>query len=88
MERIVAAAIVFEGINCVLPPPARHHTILHAIAHLRPDVIIGPDEQGFVTDTGRWVDRFEAKRIAIEAQQYLVPEDIDLRDRLYSEELW
>ncbi|MFA5898823.1 MAG: hypothetical protein WC829_06885 [Hyphomicrobium sp.] len=84
-ERVVAAAILFDGIICVLPPPARHHTILHAIHALVPDRIIGPKEQGFVTDTGRFVGREEAAVIAVRAEQIEVPQYG--RD-LFSEDLW
>jgi hypothetical protein len=82
-ETIAAAAILFEGVACVLPPPARHHTILHAIHALRPDAIIGPDEQGFVTNIGRFVERPEAKAIAIAAGQTKTT-----HMHLFSEDLW
>jgi hypothetical protein len=83
-ERIVAAAVMFHGINCVLPPPARHHTILHAI-HALNEEVIGPNEQGFVTDTGRWVDRLEAAKIALAAGQLNA---LHSPPWLFSEDLW
>lgn len=48
-----------------------------------------PDEtQGFVTDTGRFVDRYEAFRIALASGQ-LEDTCADRPDRkLYSEDLW
>lgn len=81
--RIVAAAVKFEGIVCVLPPPARHHTILHAIHALRPEVTIGPDEQGFVTSFGDFVDRETARYIAVLAKQTETA-----HVHLFSEDLW
>lgn len=87
-ERITAAAVVFEGIVCALPPPARHHTILHIIARdLRPDAdVIGPDAQGFVTSTGRFVHRAEARQLA-EAAGQLLPTAI-AHKHLFSEDVW
>ncbi len=82
-ERITAAAIKFLYITCVLPPPARHHHILRAIANVRQDVLIGPDEQGFVTSAGRFVDRSEARRIAVDAGQTNTK-----HSHLFSEDLW
>lgn len=82
-ERIVAAAIQFDGITCVLPPPARHHHILHAIHDLRPESFIGPDEQGFMTSAGRFVDRSEGRRIAVECGQTATQ-----HSHLFSEDLW
>lgn len=87
-ERIAAAAVIFEGLVCVLPPPARHHTLLHIISRdLRPDSgVIGPDAQGFVTDAGRFVDRETARKIAEDAGQ-LLPTAISSK-ALYSEDVW
>lgn len=82
-ETIVAASILFRGVACTLPPPARHHHVLLAIHALYPDDIIGPDEQGFVTSTGRFVDRPEAMRIARRAQQTFSD-----HPHLFSEDLW
>ena len=84
-ERIIAAALFYNAVICTLPAPARHGDIIHAIANsvdrtLWP--INGP--QGFITDTGRFVDRKEAMRIAVLAGQV---EAGDVPD-LYSEDLW
>ena len=43
--------------------------------------------EGFVTDTGNFVDRYEAKKIAIEANQLIVPEE-DTYPALFSEDVW
>lgn len=82
-EAIAAAAILFRGVVCVLPPPARHHTILHAIHALHPGEVIGPDEQGFVTNFGRFVERAEARDIAVLAGQ-----TDTVHSHLFSEDLW
>jgi hypothetical protein len=83
-ETIVAAAIQYHGLTVSLPPPARHHTILHPLADIVGKVI-GPDEQGFLTSTGRFVGRFEARDIAIQSGQNRKP---DHQHWLFSEDLW
>lgn len=86
MEHIAKAAIkADDGAIYSMPPPGRHHSIIALmvdVGHRTP--IRGT--QGFVTSEGRFVDRREAAKIAIEANQ--------LKDResspttLYSEDLW
>ncbi|MEZ2220710.1 hypothetical protein [Rhizobium sp. RCC_161_2] len=86
-ERIIAAAIQLAG-TISLPPPARHHTIIQTM-----DLEMGidgtkavPESQGFLTDTGRFVNRVEAFYIAFAAGQITVE---GCRDpQLYSEDLW
>jgi hypothetical protein len=85
-ERIVAAAINFGAIIS-LPQPARHHTIIQTM-----DLEMGlegtlatPQTQGFVTSTGRFVNRVEAFYIAWKADQ-LISETKG--PQLYSEDLW
>ena len=70
------------------PPPARHGTLLHPFfALIGSDV--GPRNQGFLTSTGRYVDRKDAMKIALAARQ---PLRADRGDRpnieLFSEDLW
>lgn len=43
--------------------------------------------QGFFTDTNQFVDRYEAKKIAVEANQLIVPEE-ETYQELYSEDVW
>lgn len=67
-ERIVAAALVWEtgkGHHGILstPPPGRHHTLI-AIASSIGWGHVDQDVQGFLTSTGRFVDRHEGLRIA------------------------
>lgn len=93
-ERVLCAAIWVDDKrpHAGQPVPAgyvvwglRHDTIL---AHLV-DCDIGTrrdrngDRQGFVTSRGRFVDREEAARIAIAAEQVLGPKDV-----LFSEDLY
>ena len=43
--------------------------------------------QGFLTNDNRFVDRYEAKKIAVTANQLIVPEK-DTYAELYSEDVW
>lgn len=46
-----------------------------------------PVIQGFWTNTNRFVDRYEAKKIAIAAHQLIVPEE-RVHKYLFSEDVW
>ncbi len=91
-ERIVGAAVRILADNCTysLPPPARHGECIRlANSIYQPDnpyFMVRPDEQGFITSRHRYVDRKEAKRIAVAACQ-LIERAGDLDD-LYSEDVW
>lgn len=85
-ERIVSAAILYGAILS-LPPPARHGDIIASM-----DTIMGidgplatPDRQGFITDTGRYVNRVEARNIAWRAGQIISG---SRGPELFSEDLW
>lgn len=96
IETIAAAAILAGDVGWSLPPPARHHDVMdHFIAlGFRFDQRM---PQGFVTSTGRFVDRREAKRIAVAAGQYRNPDSSQAKstseyqyqgDELFSEDVW
>jgi len=103
-ETIVAAAVrlpidqsdtewthKLEYIVMSAPAPARHHHVVQANWALH-GVPIGPHEQGFLTSTGRYVDRKEAFLIALASGQ-LKPDKVKQADRrvtpdLFSEDLW
>lgn len=89
IERIAGAAIYHGGIFS-LPPPARHHTILHTLAlTLGVDVMtIPPENQGFITSTGRFVNRVEAYHIASQANQLIKEAHRGDQRKLFSEDLW
>jgi hypothetical protein len=88
-EKIVAAAVRYEGMTFSLLPPARHgECILLMLACLQ-DIdrnTTGAEEQGFVTSEHRFVDRIEARRIAVAAGQ-LTWRDTGLPE-LFSEDVW
>lgn len=89
IERIVAAAIQVEGVTVSLPLPALHGQVLHAALNMHlPDHMVTPACQGFLTSTGRFVNRVQAKQIAhMAGQPQLRPESERTKD-LYSEDLW
>lgn len=79
-ERIDRAAIWFEGKVYSLPPPARHPDIVRHFGGFG-----GPTHMGFLTGDNLFVDRAEAMKVAISANQLLAPSD---KPYLYTEDLW
>lgn len=78
-ETIISAAIHQGGCIISLPSPARHHTI---IKHMVEDLGLNPPIngiQGFLTNTGRFVNRTTAYKIAFPNDEPKL---------LYSEDLW
>ena len=84
-ERIVAAAIMQRGKLYTLPAPARHPDIIRVIYAETGRPVNG--DQGFVTNTGRFVGRKQAWRIANEAGQKIAPIAC-APGLLFSEHLW
>lgn len=84
-ERIACAAVRRHGVIYKVARPGRHHNVVRMMHYvgLRQDASY---VQGFVTNTGRFVDRKEACGIAKAAGQIRVktggPDD------LYSEDVW
>lgn len=87
-ERIIAAAIQWEGVTISLPKPARHGQVMHcAEQFLKTNVNYAC--QGFLTSKGRFVNRVQAKHIAHKAQQKQLRPEVERCGRdLYSEDLW
>ena len=85
METIEAAAISHDGIVYSVPRPGRHHNVCHVMMAqgLPPETM---RLQGFVTSTGRFVDRREAAIIARDAGQLL--RKTNPTDLLFSEDVW
>lgn len=87
-ERLTGVALRWEERVYSLPAPKKHHDL---IAHAR-EILELPREacnatcQGFVTNTGRFVDRVEALAIAKAAGQ--VKRDIGRARILFSEDVW
>lgn len=93
-ERIVAAAHLYlnahdEGdaraqpVIVSAPPPARHHNLFVAWGRLG-----APDKSGFLTSTGRFVDRVEGLQIAKASGQPMIGHPSRHDTQLFSEDLW
>lgn len=84
-ERIVAAAISYDGVTFSVPAPGRHHDVAHAMVRMN----LGTHaqrEQGFLTSTGRFVNRYKAWRIAESAGQMIMQSGPV--GTLFSEDVW
>jgi hypothetical protein len=82
--KIVAAAIMHQGVLHTLPLPARHHDVIKVIWKLIGKMVTC-EIQGFVTDEGKFVNRTEAGVIAIASGQLTA---LPHPPELYSEDLW
>lgn len=80
--RIVAVAMKLDsGLIVTMPPPARHHTVLHA-APTRMHYA----EQGFLTSDGSFATRMQALEIARLSGQIL--RETAPQQGLFSEDVW
>lgn len=87
MESIVAAAIRYPSGFFALAPPYRHHHIVDYLASrgMRQGL---EWQEGFLTNTGRFVNRKDAYQIA-EAARQILPGAVSFKHTdLYSEDLW
>jgi hypothetical protein len=84
--RVVAAAVqTSDGMIHVLPPPNRHHNIIHALGYAGID-LVGREEQGFLLSDGSFADRPQALVIARAAGQVL--RETGAHIGLFSEDVW
>lgn len=67
-------------------PPARHPSLMNPL-HDKHGIIPSAD-QGFVTSTGRYVEREEALQIAIGSGQPMIDHPSRHHRWLFSEDLW
>ena len=79
---ISAAVITADGVVHSLPPPARHHNIVHTHGDL------DGMTQGFLSSTGLFLDRAAAFVVASDAGQVKRRDGGYRGDDLYSEDLW
>lgn len=88
-ERIVSAALraKIRDVIISLPAPAKHHQVMRRIGMEIVD-ISNPHmwEQGFLTSTGRFVDRGTARWIAVNAGQLKTTASKGVE--LFAEDLW
>jgi len=69
------------------PPPARHHTLMHPMFDISGDRTPVSDS-GFLTSTGRYVDREEGLKIALASGQPMIDHPSRHDRLLFSEDLW
>ena len=69
------------------PPPARHHHLL-APMHDYGARPVEFDDQGFITSTGRYVERVEALQIVLSSGQSMIDHPSRHNTWLFSEDLW
>lgn len=92
MTQILGVSVWHDGVQYNLPAPNRHfHVIrhIHALTGARgigdrsaPD---GRGGQGFYVEGGVYLDRIEARELAVRTGQCLDPEH---HRNLFSEDLW
>lgn len=87
---IKQAAIFVDGEIWTLPRPARHHNIIMAINDVRKTagetIIRAHGEQGFIDDSGVFLDRKQARSHAELCDQLTKP--LIAPPNLFSEDLW
>lgn len=82
---IVGVTCWLNGERYDLPAPNRHHNVIHLLASKGLPGRVKPDDQGFYTDTGEYLDRQQAREYALRIGQILKADHC--RD-LFSEDLW
>lgn len=84
---IVAAAVKWNDLIFTVPKPGRHHHILHAMdaIGIHPQEV-ARSEQGFLTDSGKFMGRVSALAMALDAKQLIKPATHPTE--LFSEDLW
>lgn len=84
---ITGVAIKREGVVYQLPKPNRHHHVIRLMADLGiPKPVTLNAVQGFVTDTGEFLDREQAYTLVLENKQNVV--ELHHHRDLFSEDLW
>ena len=86
-EVVIAAAVKADDETIFSIEGKRHHEIFQDIREAGKALLIRQDQQGFVTSTGRYVDRKEALEIQKAAGIESVDKD-GYRDQLYSEDIF
>lgn len=88
VERIVMAAWKEGRAIYAVERPGRHHTVVHSMVENGRCSSDNPlaSDSGFITSSGRYVDRKEAMTIAKAAGQLIGKPNLPLT--LFSEDLW
>jgi hypothetical protein len=88
LTQITHVAIQYAGKTYSLPAPNRHHNVIRMIAAENGVGIRGPDKQGFLDETGKFLNRKDAMLIAQATGQLNRRPGGYNGDDLYSEDLW
>lgn len=87
IEEIIQVAILHKDIIHTMPRPKRHADVVIAMAkEVEGKIIPAVGVQGFLTNTGRFVDRKEGAKIALATGQ--IKELKYQPNTLFSEDLW
>jgi hypothetical protein len=84
---ITHVAIRHRGTLYALPAPNRHHHVRDLIVEQTGEGIDGNDEQGFLDDQNRFLDRRQALRHALACDQ-IKPGTQIRAGQLFSEDVW
>lgn len=89
MEKIMIAAIRIDTIenDTIVMTGVRHADIWEDIHQMRAHIKMRRKTEGFLTNKNRFVNRVEAKKIAVAANQLIVPEEETFTE-LYSEDIY
>ena len=89
MEKIMIAAIQITTIenDTIVMTGVRHADIWEDIHRMRANIKMRRKTEGFLTNKNRFVNRVEAKKIAVAANQLIVPEEETFTE-LYSEDIY
>lgn len=83
-SKIVSAAIRYKGVTISLPQPTRHNDVLRWL-YAETGAVLGPNDQGFLTNYGIYVTRGQAYMIALANGQLKAPKETA---ELFTEDLW
>jgi hypothetical protein len=84
-EKLIGVAVLQKGTVYSLPRPKRHHDLMTHMAETLDMPVPIEGVQGFITSTGRFVDRKAAKKVALHNGQ--LPNDTP-SVILFDEDLW
>lgn len=88
--KITHVAIRFEGVTYSLPAPNRHHDVIRHIAETTGAATVDAhgDDQGFLDESGRYLNRKQAL-ISAELNDQLKENSLGEKlGELYSEDVW
>ncbi len=90
MKVITHVAVKTPYLTWVLPAPNRHHNVLRAMFDLKVKRYYGQEVQGFLDDSGEFLNRRDAMKLASSNGQLKRDPNPSFYqgDELYSEDLW